>query len=112
MIHHIKVIQEAMENIDLNDTMIHTDIIKAINDTAQDQLIAFRDTYHETWTDSETTHAIVLTANSHQAIFALEIDVHLETMNIHVLTHQYAKFHVLYVAAHNIHLQIANVLHH
>ena len=48
-----------MGNIDSYDTMIHTDIFKAISESAQDQLITSRDTSHEAKTDSEIVHAIV-----------------------------------------------------
>ena len=55
---HIEVTQEIMENINLHDTMILTDTVKAINETVQDQLIAFRDINHEVRIDFETTRAI------------------------------------------------------
>ena len=92
-----------METIDPNDTMIHTDIIKAINETVQDQLAAFRDTSCEAQTDSGATHSIVLTAYAIQVVFALEIDVYVGVMHIHVLTHPYEPCHVLDVVVHNVH---------
>ena len=52
-----------------------------------------------------------LTAHAHQVVFTLEIDAHVGVMNIQVLIHRYATCHVLFVAVHNRHLQIANVLH-
>ena len=66
---HIEMIQETMGSIDLNDTMIPKDIIKAINETVHDQLIASRDTSREAQTVSEITHTIVLTAHAHGVIF-------------------------------------------
>ena len=112
MIPHIGVTQETIENIDPNDTMSPIDIIKAINETALDQLVESRNTSHEAWADSETTCAIVITSHTHHVFLALEIEVHVRATNIHVLTHPYAKCRVLDVAVHNIHLQIANVPHH
>ena len=109
---HMGMTQENMENIDPNDTVIPTGIIKAIKETAHDRLIAFRDTNNEARTDYEITHAIALINHAHQAVFALQIDVHVGEMNIHVLIHPYATCHVLDVGVHNIHLQIANVLDH
>ena len=47
MILHKGVTQETMEITDLYDTMIPTDIIKAINETAHDGIIAFIDTSYE-----------------------------------------------------------------
>ena len=83
-----------MENIDPNDTMIHTDIIKAINETAQDRLIALRDRNHEARADSERADTIVLTAHAHQVVFVSEIDVNVGVTNIHVLSHPYGTCHV------------------
>ena len=44
-----------------------------------------------------------MTARAYEVVYALEIDANDGATNIHVLTHRYATFHVLYVAAHNIH---------
>ena len=95
MILHIGATLETIENIDPHDTMNNTTLIKAINETAYDRKIVSKDTNHEARTDSKTTHAIILTAHAHQVRLALKIDVHVEVMNIHVLTHPYAKCHVL-----------------
>ena len=92
--------------------MIPSDMIKTINDTAHDQRIASRDTSNEAQTDSETNHTSVLTVGAHLAVLALEIDALVGTMNIHALAYPYVTCHVLDLAAHSIHLQIANVLHH
>ena len=56
MILHIGVTQETKESIDRNDTMIPVDVIKAINETANDRLIPSKDINHEARTDSKTTH--------------------------------------------------------
>ena len=112
MIPHIRVTQETMKNIYPNYTGIPTDIIKAFNETAHNQLIDSRDTNHEARINSETTRVIVLTAHAHQVVFALEIDAQAGASNIHVLNHRYATCHVLDVAVHNVHLQIANGLYH
>ena len=106
------VAQETTEIIDPNDTMNPMDVVKTFNETAHDQLIASKDTRHEAQTDSEITHAIFSIAQGHQVVFALEIDVQVEVMNIHVLTHPCATRHVSYVILHNINLQIGNVSHH
>ena len=47
MIPQTRVTQETMQNIDPHDTMTPTDIIKAINGTAIDQLIDSRDMNQE-----------------------------------------------------------------
>ena len=47
MIPHIGVTQETLENIDPSDTVIPTDTIKTINETAFDRLIDSRDTNRE-----------------------------------------------------------------
>ena len=112
MILHLGVTQEAIKNINPNDTMIPIDILKATSMITHEQLIASKDMCHEVRTDSETTHAIVSIAHVNQAVFALEINVYFEVVNIHVLTHPYAICHVLHLAVHNIHLQTANILHH
>ena len=59
MILHVGVTQEAIDNIDSKDTMISTDIVKAINEIAHDRLIVFRDINHECRIDYETARAIV-----------------------------------------------------
>ena len=112
MIRHVGVIQGTLENINPNDTMIPTDKIKAIDETALDQLVDYRDTNREVPADSETTHAIGITSHADQIALTLEIDVHVGATKTHVLTHPYATRHVVDVAVHNIRLQIANVLHH
>ena len=73
MILRIGVTQETMKNIDPSDTMIHTDIIKAIKETALDGLIDSRDMNHEDRTDADTTRRIVMTAHAHQVVFDLEM---------------------------------------
>ena len=47
MIPLIGVTQETMENINPNDTMIPTDIVKANNENAHDRLTTSRDSDHE-----------------------------------------------------------------
>ena len=106
MIPHIGATQETMENIDPNDTMIPTDTIKAINRTALDQLIDFRDTNREAQANTETTRAIIMTSHAHQVVFASEIDAHDGITSIHVLTRPYAACHVLDVTVQHIYLQI------
>ena len=92
--------------------MIPRDIIKAINETFLDWLVNSNDTNHEARIDYMATLEIVMTAHAQIAVLALEIDVHVETTNIRVLTHPYTECHVLDEATHSIQLQIANVLHH
>ena len=70
MILHIGVTQESMKIIDPNDTMNPTDIIRAISETARNQLVASKNMSQEAQTDSETTHAIVLNAHTHQVVLA------------------------------------------
>ena len=111
MIPLIGVTQETMQNIDPNDTMIPVDKIRAINRTALDRIIDSRDTNCGARADSETTHASVITAHAHKVVFALEKYVHDGITNIHVRTNPYTISHVLDAAAHNILLQIENVLH-
>ena len=101
-----------MESIDLNDTIIPTDFIRVIKETALDRLVDYRNTSQESRADSETARAVDSTAHAHQAALALEIDAHVGVTNIHVLNHTYAICHVFDGAAQYIHLQIANVLHH
>ena len=72
----IVVTQERMENIDPSDLMTPTDTIKAINETALDQLIDSSDTNREVKANSETTHAIDTNAHAHQVVLALDVDVH------------------------------------
>ena len=112
MIPHTGVTQEIMKNIDPQEKMTPIDIIKVINRTALDRLIDSRDTNREAQADTETTHAIVMTAHVHQVVSASRIDDHDGITNIHLLTHPYVTCHVLDVAVHNIHLQIENALHH
>ena len=80
----IGVTQETKEITDPNDTKIPIDTVKVIIEITHDQLIASRHTNHgtEAQVDSETIHAIVLTAHVHQVCFALEIDVCVGKMNI------------------------------
>ena len=96
--------QETMKIIDPRQKMNPTDIIKTNTKIDHDQLFSFRDTSHEARIDSGTVHAIFLTTHANQVIFALEIGVHLGTMNIRVLTYPYATCHLLDVATHSIHL--------
>ena len=112
MIPSKSVTQETMENIDPSDTIIPTDTIKTINETALERLINSRDTNREAQADSGAARAIVMTAHAHQVVFASEIDVRDGETNIHEQTHPYATCHVLDVTFHNTHLQIENVLHH
>ena len=65
MILQIAVPQEIMENIDHNDTMIPTTVIKDKNETDHDLLVAFRDPSHEAQIYSEIVHSIDLAANTH-----------------------------------------------
>ena len=104
--------KETMESIDPNDTMIHMDTIKAISGTAQDHLIDSRDAIHKAQIDSKIIHPNVTTAHAEHPVLASEIDVQDFITNIYVLTYSYATFHALDVGAHNITLQIENVLHH
>ena len=66
----------------------------------------------EAQADTETAHAIIMTAHAHQVVSASETDTLDGITIIHVTTHRYAKCHVLDVASHKIHLQIEHVLHH
>ena len=94
MIPDIAVTQETMENIDPNDTVILTDIIKTINEITLNQLVDSRDTNLEARTYSETTRTIVLNAYALKVVFALEIDGHVGAMNIHLITHLYETCYV------------------
>ena len=78
MISHIGATQETMENIHPSDMMVPTDTIKAIKETALHQLTDSGDTNREAQGDSETTRAIVMTAQAHLVAFASGIDVHEE----------------------------------
>ena len=69
MIPDIEVTREILENIDPSDIMIPTDTIKAINETALDQLADYRDTNRESQADPETDRAIIMTALAHQVVF-------------------------------------------
>ena len=69
-------ITETMDNIGSNGTIIPADITKAIIGTAYEYLTNFRNTKHETWTDSKENRVIVFPANAHQVLIALEIDAH------------------------------------
>ena len=109
---HIGVTQKTRESIDPDNKVFRTDMNKVISEIAQYRLIASNDTSHETQIDSETTRAIVSTAHADQLVLTFEIDVHVRVMNIHALTHPYAKYHKSDLAVHNIHLLIANVFHH
>ena len=101
-----------MENIDPSDTMIPACKIKAFNETVLDQLIDSRNTNHKSLADFEISHVIVMSAHAHKFGFALGIYIHDFAMNSHELAHPYAIFHALYVVVYNIHLHIANILHH
>ena len=92
--------------------MIPMDTIKVFSETAHDQLIDSRDAIHEAQIDSEIIHAIVTNAHAHQVVLAPEIYVHDGIINIHELTHPYAKCHVSDVAVHNTPLQTVNALYH
>ena len=67
---------------------------------------------HEVQIDSETTHASALTVHAHQVVFALEIDVQLGVMKVHVLAYPCETRYALGAAVHNIDLQTADVIHH
>ena len=101
MIPHIGVTQGIMENIDPNELMISTGIIKATNETVLGRLIDSGDTNHEARTYSETTHAIVITTHAHQAFLALEIDDHAGVANIHAQIYPSATCRVSDVAVHS-----------
>ena len=92
--------------------MIRTDVINDFNETAHDRRITSKETSHDARADSEATHVIILIAQAFLDYFALEIDVHVEFMNIHELARPHTECHVSDVEAHSIHLQISNVLHH
>ena len=109
---HTEMTQKTTEIIDPNDTVISTDIIRIISETAQDRLIASIDTSHGVQIDSETTHAIVLTAHSHQVASVSKIDINVAAINIHRLINLHETCHVLYVVVQNIHLKAANILLH
>ena len=113
MIFSIKVIQETMGITDPSDTMIPLDIIKVSSEIDCDQLVDLEDIINvtEVQVDSEKIHAIILTAHAHQVVYTLDLDVYVGIMNILGLIHPYAGRLVSDIAAHNIHLQIANVLH-
>ena len=83
----IRMTQGIMKTIDHNDTIITTGIINVISETAHDQLVASRDTVHNTQVNSETVPAIVLIAHSHQVVLSLEIDAHVLVTNILVPMH-------------------------
>ena len=101
-----------MENIDPSDMMISADTIKAIHQTALDQLVDSRDTNRKALSDSETAREINMITHAQQVVFTSGLDAEDGVTNIHVLTHPYVTCHVLHVATHNIHLQIANILHY
>ena len=101
-----------MGNIDHTNMIIPTESINAINETALDQLTDSRDMNREVQVDSETSRAIIMAAHAHQVIFVSDIDITAGVRNIHVLKNLYTTYHVLHVSAHNIDLQIANLLHH
>ena len=92
-----------MQIIDPNETMIPMNIIKATNATAHGQLVASRDMNHEARSDSETTHAMFMTAHAHQVVLAFEMSFNVGVMKIHVLTYPYETCQVLDEVAQNIH---------
>ena len=109
---HIGATPETKEITDINDTLIPADIMKVISETAHHRLLAFKNTIHEAQVDSETIHATVLIAHAHQILLAWKTDVQVEVVNIPAPGHLYTTCNLSDVEDHNIHLQIANVLHH
>ena len=108
MILHIEVTQETMEITDPNDTKIPTGLIIAISQTAQDVLIASRDTILEARTDFETTYGIVLTTHALQVTFALEIILS-PWRNEYLRTYSsFCNISYIVCGSSNIHLQVEN----
>ena len=112
MIPHTGVTREIMENIDPHDTMACRDILKAINVTTRARLFNSRETNREAKADIETTRTNSMTLTLTKSFSLRRQTSHDGITNIHILIHPYAICHVSDVAAHNIHLQIENLLRH
>ena len=99
MIHHIGVTPEIMASIDHNDTMTPTYLVWATSKTYSGQLIASRETNHDAQANSETTRDSFWPLMLTMPDLGLKIDVRGAVKDIIVLTHSYAKRHILYMSA-------------